>query len=89
MLMEFQFSVILHANDFWLVRWTPRIGWLWRWRIWNGPPRWVPDLKRSISCMVSAALLIVFALIGRKILGMRASYEEYGEPASDLASGED
>jgi hypothetical protein len=85
-LLELQLSVILHANDFWLVRWTPQIGWLWWWRLRNGPPRWVPDLERSISNMNSAAILVVFAFIGRKTLGMRASYEEYD---GQLAQGKE
>jgi len=76
-LLELQKSAILRANDFWVVRWTPRIGWLWWWKVWDGPPRWVPSLERSISDGISAGILIVFAFIAVRMLGMKTDYPEY------------
>lgn len=68
-----QLRAIYYNNDCWTYQGCIRIDWYW----WLQTPKWVWEFQGRTAIVISQVILGACYWIGRLVLGMRASYEEY------------
>ncbi len=70
-----QERVVFYKNDCW-----PDQGMVWIDWYWWTTPRWVWEFQAVTMVVISRATLAVLYWVGRLVLGMRETYEEYEVP---------